>query len=101
MKSSVFSYPYEQVFRRTQRSLSHWGLKLKSANAITGFIQAQSGFTFLRPSMKVDLVVQEMENHDTKVTVTGMTVKKGLFATKEIDAEFSEAELLTVLSTHF
>jgi hypothetical protein len=101
MRSSVFSYPYAKVFRRTQRTLSYWGLRLKSADALTGSIKAESGFRFLRPSMKVNLLVEEMENHDTKVTVADLWVKKGFFEKKSISQEASEAQLLESLSALF
>src|SRR4051794_27195435 len=101
MRSSVFQYPYAKVFRRTQRTLSHWGLKLTSSDALTGLIQAETSFSFLRPSMKVDLVIEEMENHDTRVTIKGLTVKKPFFAKKEISQDVSEADLLENLSARF
>jgi len=97
----VFMYPYAKVFRKTQRTLSHWGLRLTSADALTGSIKAESGFSFLRPSMKVNLVVEEMENHDTKVTIAGLTVTKGFFDKKTVSQEASEAQLLENLSALF
>jgi hypothetical protein len=98
MKSSVFRYPYEKVFRRTQGALARLGMRIISSDALNGSIQAESNFSLTRPSMKIDLIVQEMENHDTKVTITELIVKKGLFSRK-VDAEASEAEILENLST--
>ena len=97
----MFQYPYAKVFRKTQRTLSGWGMKIKNVDAMKGLIQAESGFSLLKPSFKVDLFIEEMENHDTKITIRDLTVKKGLFNKKVSDPETREIELLESLSVHF
>jgi hypothetical protein len=97
MRSSIFRYPYEKVFRRTQSTLSKLGLKVKNADSLHGIIHAESGFSFMKPSVKVDLIVEEMENHETRVTITGL-ISKNHFFQKKIDAETREAEFLENLS---
>jgi hypothetical protein len=98
MRTSVFHYPYDKVFRRTKRTLSKLGLKIKTLDAKQGTIHAERSISFRKPSLKVDLVLEEMENHDTRVTITGLIVKK-LFYQKKVDPETSEAEFLENLST--
>ena len=98
MKSSIFSYPYEKVFRRTKSMLLRLGMKIIKSDAVDGSIKAVSGFSLTKPNLTVDLVVQEMENHDTRVTITGMTVKSRFYM-KKVDTETSEAEILNNLST--
>jgi hypothetical protein len=98
MRTSVFHYPYEKVFRRTKRTLSRLGMKITNVDALQGTIHAESSFSFIKPSLKVDLVLEEMENHDTRVTITGLVVKN-LFFQKKGDAETSEAEFLENLSS--
>lgn len=99
MKSSVFRYPYEKVFRRTKGTLSRLGLKIIKSDVIDGSIKAVSGFSLTKPDITVDLIVQEMENHDTKVTITGLIVKNRFYM-KKVDAETSEAEILGTLSVN-
>ena len=98
MKSSVFQYPYDKVFRRTEGVLSKMGMKIVSIDAIQGSIKAKSGFSLVRPSLEVDLVIEEMENHNTKVTISGISAKN-LFFQKREDADFREAEILEALSS--
>lgn len=98
MRSSVFRYPYEKVFRRTQGALSRLGMRITNSDSLNGNIQAESNYTFSKPALKIDLIIKEMENHDTKVTIRGLTIKK-LFFQKKFDADTHEAELLENLST--
>jgi hypothetical protein len=97
MRTSIFHYPYEKVFRRTKRTLSKLGLKIKNVDTLNGCIHAESGFSLRKPAMKVDLVVEELENHDTRVTITGL-ISKNLFFQKKVDAETRETEFLENLS---
>ncbi|MEO8086824.1 MAG: hypothetical protein ABI763_08395 [Bacteroidota bacterium] len=97
MKSSIFNYPYEKVFRRTKGGLSRLGMKIVKFDAIEGSIRAVSGFSFRKPVFTIDILVKEMANHDTRVTITGLIIKK-LFYMKEINTEASEAEILGNLS---
>ncbi|MEO0310496.1 MAG: hypothetical protein RIQ89_153 [Bacteroidota bacterium] len=97
MRSSIFQYPYEKVFKRTKGALSRLGLKVTDSNSTAGSIQAESGFSILKPQVKVDLIVEEMENHNTKVTVRGLTVKN-MFFQKGINADLQEAEILETIS---
>jgi hypothetical protein len=98
MKSSIFRYPYEKVFRRTKGALSRLGLKIVQFDAVDGSIKAVSGFSLTKPALTLDLIVEEMENHDTKVTITGLIIKNRFYM-KKVDAETSEAEILGNLST--
>lgn len=98
MRSSIFSYPYEKVFRRTKSMLSRLGMKIVKSDALEGSIKAVRGFSLTKPILSVDLVVQEMENHDTKVTITDLVVKNRFYM-KKVDTETSEAEILNNLST--
>ena len=99
MRSSVFSYPYERVFRKTQRTLSKHGMKIKAADALKGLIHAETPSSFLHPSLKVDFLIEEMENHDTKVTVREFIVKGG-WLNRKVNLESDEIALLESLSTH-
>jgi hypothetical protein len=73
------------------------GMKIVKSDAVDGSIKAVSGFSLTKPNLTVDLIVQEMENHDTRVTITGMTVKNRFYM-KKVDTENSEAEILNNLS---
>jgi hypothetical protein len=73
-------------------------MKIVKSDAVDGSIKAVSGFSFTKPNLEVDLIVKEMENHDTKVTVTGLVVKNRFYM-KKVDTENSEAEILNNLST--
>lgn len=99
MKSSVFRYPYEKVFRRTKGALSRLGMKIIQSDAVNGTIKAVSGFSLTRPAFTVDLVVEEMDNHDTKVTIKELVVKNRFYL-KKVDTETSEAEILGNLSVN-
>ncbi len=98
MKSSVFQYPYEKVLRRTHGVLSKLGLKITDFDKKQGRIKACSNFSFTRPTVKLDLVFEEMENHNTKVSVTGIQIKRHFFQRKE-DAENRETEILDAITT--
>ncbi len=97
MKTSVFQYPYEKVFRRTESALSRLGMKIIKSDLLKGSIKAKSGFSLSKPGLEVDLVVEAMENLNTKVIVKGITVKNRFFQ-KRRDAEISEAEILDAIS---
>jgi len=98
MRSSIFSYPYEKVFRRTKSMLSRLGMKIVKSDALEGSIKAVRGFSLTKPNLTVDLIVEEMANHDTRVTITGLSVKNRFYM-KKVDTETSEAEILNNLST--
>jgi len=98
MKSSVFQYPYNKVFRRTQDVLHKMGLRITGINAKTGVISAERGFSLRKPKIKIDLVVEEMENHNTKVSVNGVLVSQNFFQT-DFNADICESEILEVLSS--
>lgn len=98
MQSSVFQYPYEKVLRRTHGVLSKLGLKVTDFDKKKGSIKARSNFSFSRPTVNVDLIIEEMENHNTKVSVTGLQVKRHFFQRKQ-DAENREAEILDAITT--
>jgi hypothetical protein len=100
MKSSIFSYPYERVFRRTKDALRRLGMKIVKSDAIAGSIKAVSGFSLTKPNYTFDLMIEEMENHNTRITITGMVVKNRFYM-KKVNAETSEAEILGNLSTIF
>jgi len=99
MRSSVFQYPYKKVFRKTEDALSKLGMKIVSSNAVNGSIKAKSGFSLLKPGLEVSLVVEEMENDNTRVTITGISVIKNRFFQKKEDAELSESAILEALSS--
>jgi hypothetical protein len=98
MRSSVFQFPYIKVFRRAETVLSKIGMKIISSDAVRGSIKAKTGFSLIKPSIKVDLIVEEMENHDTRITVAGITVKDKFFH-KKGDVDKSEAAILNALSS--
>lgn len=98
MRTSIFQYPYERVFRRTQGALSRLGMRITNSDALHGSITAESQFSMSRPSLKLDLIFEEMENHHTKVTVRGLLMRKRFFQ-KDANVENSEAELLEALSS--
>ena len=97
MKSSIFRYPYDKVFRRTKGALARFGMKIVKSDSIAGSIKAVSNFSLIKPEVTVNLVVEEMENHDTRVTITNLVVKSRFYM-KKVDAEASEAEILGNLS---
>jgi hypothetical protein len=100
MRSSVFQYPYDKVLRRTKGVLTRLGMKIIETDEQTGNIIAESGFSFMRPAVKINLVVEQMENQNTRVTVTGFKMKKHFFQ-KDKNLETSEAEILEALSSMF
>ncbi|TAH38792.1 MAG: hypothetical protein EYC69_13985 [Bacteroidetes bacterium] len=97
MRTSIFQYPFETVFRRTRGALSRLGMRIISFNENDGSICAESYFSFGKQAMKVDLIVEEMENHNTKVTIRGLVHKK-LFFQKSQNAEVKEINLLDAIS---
>ncbi len=97
MRTSIFQYPVETVFKKTRGALSRLGMRIISFNEHDGSICAESYFSFGRQSMKVDLIVEEMENHNTKVTIRGLVNKK-LFFQKSQNAEVNEINLLDAIS---
>ncbi len=98
MRTSIFQYPYEKVFKRTQGALSRLGMRVINSDALLGSITAETNFSLSRPSVKLDLVFEEMENHNTKVTVRGLQLRKRFFQ-KPQSIELNEAALLETLST--
>ena len=98
MKCSVFQYPYEKVLRRTHGVLPKLGLKITDFDKKKGSIKALSNFSFTRPTVKIDLIIEEMENHNTKVSVTGLQIKRHFFQRK-FDAENRESEILDAITT--
>jgi hypothetical protein len=97
MRSSVFQYPYSKIFRRTEDALSVLGLKIISSDGATGNITAITGFSLNKPVMRIKLFVEELENHNTRVTITGST-SKNLFFQKKRDAETDESKILEKIS---
>jgi len=84
--------------RTTKGALRHMGLKIVSFDKFDGRIHAVSGFSFRNPLLKVDLRVEELINHDIKVTVNGHSSKVHFFQRRK-DDETSEAEILEKVST--
>ena len=98
MKSSVFQYPYEKVLRRSKNVLAKLGLKITDFDSKKGRIIATTTFSFTRPKVTVNLVVEEMENHNTKVSISGLQISRHFFQ-KNNDAEWRENEILDALSS--
>lgn len=98
MKSSIFQYPYDKVFRRTRGALSKLGMKIVSSDAIKGKITAQRNFSFFKPYLRVDLIVEQMEQQNTRVIVQNVIIKKQFFH-KNKAADVSEAEILEAISS--
>ena len=98
MRSSVFQYPYIKVFRRAESVLSRIGLKIISSDVLKGSIKAKTGFSLSKPEIQVYLIVEEIENHNTKITIREITVKDRFFH-KKGDADKSEAQILNALSS--
>lgn len=97
MKSSVFQYPYEKVLRRARGAATKLGLKITNFDSQKGSFTLVTNFSFSRPTVKIDLVVEEIENHNTKVSVSGSQIKRHFFQ-KNNDAEMREAELLDAIT---
>jgi len=97
MRASIFQYPFEKVFRRTHGALARLGMRILSFDEQDGSISAESTFSFGRQALKVDLIVEEMENHDTKVTIRGLVYKKHFFQ-KSQNVERGEIKLLDAIS---
>lgn len=98
MRTSVFQYPYEKVFRRTRGALNRLGMRVTSIDMLRGSICAESSFSLSKPSLKMDLIVEEVEGQTTRVTVRGLLLRQHFFQ-KRKDIECSEAELLEALAT--
>ena len=98
MRTSIFQYPYEKVFRRTQGAISRLGMHVINSDALRGSMTAETNFSLSKPSVKIDLIFEEMENHNTKVTVRGLQLRKRFFQRPQ-SIEINEAALLEVLST--
>lgn len=98
MKSSVFQYPYEKVFRTTRGALGKLGMHIVSSDAIKGHITAKRNFSFSKPFERVDLVVEQLENQNTRVTVRNVQIRKKFFQrSKSVDA--SESEILEAIAS--
>ena len=100
MKSSTFRYPYEKVFRRTKSALSRLGMKIVDSDAVKGSIKAVSNMGLTKPGISINLIVEALNSSDTKVTITGLVIKKPFYM-KKISQENSEAEILGNLSNNF
>jgi len=74
------------------------GLRITGIDARKGTINAERGFSIRKPKYKIDLVVEEMENHNTRVTVNGVLLSQ-IFFQRDFNAEICESEILEVLST--
>lgn len=97
MRTLIFQSPFKKVFRRTQGALSRLGMKILLIDERGGNISAESGFSWGKQAVKVDLIVEEMENHNTKVTIRGLVFKKHFFQ-KSRNVEASEINLLDAIS---
>lgn len=98
MKSSVFQYPYDKVFRRSQGALSKLGMKIVSSDAIKGKITAHRPFSLTEPSVQVDLEIEQLEHQNTRVVVKNVIIKKQFFHRKKgIDAK--EEEILHAIAS--
>ncbi len=73
-------------------------MRIVSSDAEHGNIKAVTGFSLKKPSMKVELTIEEMENQNTRVTITGVT-NKNFFFQKRRDVETGESEILETLSS--
>ncbi len=100
MKSSIFRYPYEKVFRRTKGALSRLGMKIVKSDAVSGSINAVRSMGLTKPGLSINLIVKALNSSDTKVTITGLVIKKRFYM-KKINVENSEAEILGNLSNNF
>ena len=78
--------------------LSKIGMKIISSDALKGSIKAKTGFSLNKPAIKVDLIIEEMENHNTKITITEITIRNRFFH-KKGNADISEAKILDALSS--
>lgn len=99
MRSSVFQFPFEKVVRCTKGALRNMGLKIISHDELAGKIKAESSFSFLKPSIIVDLDIEELENHNIKVTINGLSARHRFYQKKEKDTEISESEILEKVSS--
>ncbi len=97
MRTSIFQYPFDKVFRRTHGTLARLGMRILSIDKRDGSISAESTFSFGRQALKVDLIVEEMENHNTKITIRGLAYKKHFFQRSQ-NVEVGEIHLLDAIS---
>jgi len=98
MRSSVFQYPYSKIFRRAEDALSILGMKIISSDGATGNITAVTSFSLKKPVMRIKLFVEELEDQNTRVTITGST-SKNLFFQKKRDADSDESKILEKISS--
>ena len=84
--------------RTTKGALRNMGLKIISFDKFKGHIKAVSGFSLRNPSLHVDLDIEEMTNHNIRVTVNGHSTKQHIFQRNK-DDETSEAEILEKVAT--
>lgn len=98
MKSSIFQYPYDKVFRRTHGALSRLGMKIVSSDAIRGKISAHKAFTLTEPTIDVDLIIEQIEGQNTRVMVKNLSLKLQFFHRKKgIDEK--EEEILQAIAS--
>ncbi len=98
MRSSIFQSPLKKVFRRTQDALTRLGMRIITVDEADGSISAESGFSWGKQSMKIDLFFEKVENQITKVTIRGLLHKKHFFQ-KPQNAEMSEIVMLDEISS--
>lgn len=98
MKSSVFQYPYDKVFRRTHGALSKLGMKIVSSDALKGRITAHKSFTLTEPTIDVDLVIEQVEGQNTRVLIKNLSVKMQFFHRKKAIDE-KEEEILQAIAS--
>lgn len=98
MKCLVFQSPYHKVLRRTKGVLPKVNMRIVSFDDVKGVIKARSAFALHKPAVEINVQIEAMGNHQTKVTVQGLQGKK-LFFQADANAEAKVAALLDAIST--
>lgn len=98
MKSSIFQYPYDKVFRRTRGALSRLGMRIVASDAIGGKISAKKPFSLTEPSITVDLLIEQIEQQHTRVMVKQVTMKKQFFH-RNTAVDVKETEILEAIAS--
>lgn len=79
MRTSIFQYPYEKVFRRTQGAISCLGMHVINSDALRGSMTAETNFSLSKPSVKLDLIFRGNGKPQHKGYCSRTSIEKAIF----------------------
>ncbi len=100
MKTSVFQYPYERVFKRAHEAFSKMGLRVTNADMAKGSIEMESNFSLSKSPLRYETSITEMADSNTKVTIKGI-LGRSYFFQELLNPEAKEIEIIETLSVYF